>query len=82
MSRSHQVIWYKESAPHMTLCITPYTRPYVWSIRSNWNTPNGIYYDPTSGELFSVSDEPYAQYIGRLPEIYLNEPEQLQIVGT
>jgi len=61
----------------MTLNILPFTRPYVWSIRSNWNTPDGLYFDPISGELFSVSKAPYVQYIGRLPSSYIQttQPE-------
>jgi hypothetical protein len=60
-----------EKKPAMILTVTPFTRPYVWSIRSNWNTPDGLYFDPTSGELFSVSNNPYVQYLGRLPSEYV-----------
>jgi len=67
-------------SPIMT--VYPRKRPNVWSIRTNWDVPNGLYYNPTSGEMFSVSKEPYVLYIGRIPEEYLEKQQQLTLVGT
>jgi len=63
----------------MTLQLQPFQRPYVWSLRCNWNTSNGLYYDPVSGEMFSVSKDTYVQYLGRLPSEYLNK-QQMELV--
>jgi len=65
----------------MTLNLKPHRRPYVWSIRANWNVPDGLYFDPTSGEMFSVSNEAYVSYLGRIPDKYLKDT-QLNLVGT
>ncbi len=60
----------------MTLTLIPERRPYMWSLRANWPVlEHGLYYDPVTGEMFSVSDSPYVNYLGRLPEVYLNKPQ-------
>jgi hypothetical protein len=60
----------------MILNITPHYRPPVWSIRDNWLTKdNGLHYDPHTGELFSLSDSQYVEYIGRLPESVVNQSQ-------
>ncbi len=64
----------------MTLELKSFKRPFVWSLRCNWNTPDGLFYDPVSGEMFSVTKEEYVQYLGRLPKIYLNQPQQMELV--
>jgi hypothetical protein len=70
-----------ERSEIMTLNLLPHPRPYVWSIRANWPvTEEGLYYDPTSGEMFSVSDNPYVTYLGRLPKQYLNQPTQQELL--
>lgn len=61
----------------MTLELKPHKRPFVWSLRCNWNTPDGLFYDPVSGEMFSVTKKAYVQYLGRLPEVHFSE-----VVGT
>lgn len=66
----------------MTLTIQPFKRPFIWSLRYNWNTPDGLYYDPDTGEVFSLSVEPYVMYIGRLPSTYTKQIEQLSLDGT
>jgi len=65
----------------MTLHLTPHTQPFIWSIRANWTVPNGLYYDPISGEMFSVTDYPYVSYLGRLPDSYTKESQpQMELV--
>jgi hypothetical protein len=65
----------------MTLHLKPHNRPFIWSIRANWSvTEEGLYYDPVSGEMFSVSDNPYVTYLGRLPKQYLNQPTQKKLL--
>ncbi len=63
----------------MILNIKPQERPFVWSLRHNWPVDDGLYYDPVSGELFSLTDKAYVNYLGRLPEVYLNKP-QMELV--
>lgn len=60
----------------MTLNLLPKRRPYVWSLRNNWDVPNGLYYDEVSGEMFSVTSKPYVMYLGRLPDEYLNKQQK------
>jgi hypothetical protein len=66
----------------MNHTLQPSQRPYVWSIRDNWSVDNGLYYDPVSGEMFSVTSNPYVMYLGRLPDEYLKQSDQLNLVGT
>jgi hypothetical protein len=66
---------------NLILTVYPKERPYIWSIRANWPVPDGLYFDPTSGEMYSVSSEPYVMYVGRIPDKYLKDP-QLNLVGT
>ncbi len=51
----------------MEYTIKPCTQPFVWSLRSNWEIPNGTYYDTNNGSVFYLTDEPYVSYIGRIP---------------
>ncbi len=64
----------------MTQKLEPFKRPFVWSLRYNWNTPDGLYYDPVTGEMFSVTKESYVQYLGRLPDTYLSQSTQIELV--
>jgi len=57
----------------MTLTLTPLQEPFIWSLRANWDTPNGLYYNPVNGGMFSLTDDPYVTYMGRLPSRYLIE---------
>jgi len=57
----------------MTLNLLPLKEPFIWSIRANWNVPDGLYYNTTNGAMYSVTEEPYVQYMGRLPSRYLIE---------
>lgn len=66
----------------MTHELRPFKRPFVWSLRCNWNTPDGLFYDPVSGEMFSVTTADYVQYLGRLPEEYLNKQQLELLAGT
>ncbi len=57
----------------MYLTLKPHQEPFIWSIRANWSVPDGMYYNTTSGAMFSVTEEPYVQYMGRVPSNYLKE---------
>jgi len=57
----------------MTLTLTPMQEPFIWSIRANWDVPDGMYYNTTSGAMYSVTNDPYVIYMGRLPSNYLKE---------
>jgi hypothetical protein len=63
----------------MTHTLHPHDRPFVWSLRCNWDTPNGLFYDPQTGEMFSVTKDTYVQYLGRLPKVYLKQ-QQLELL--
>ena len=66
----------------MTYELKPHKRPFVWSLRCNWNTHDGLFYDANTGEMFSVSNSDYVQYLGRLPTEYLNKNQLELPVGT
>jgi len=57
----------------MTLTLTPLQEPFIWSLRANWDAPNGLYYNPINGGMFSLTDDPYVCYMGRVPSNYLKE---------
>jgi len=61
----------------MTLILTPYREPFIWSIRANWPVDDGLYYNPYNGGMFSVTKEPYVQYMGRVPSNYLKDKNDL-----
>lgn len=63
----------------MTLELEPMQEPFIWSIRANWEVADGLYYNPVSGAMFSVTSEPYVQYMGRIASNYL---DKTSVVGT
>jgi hypothetical protein len=57
----------------MILTLYPIQEPFIWSIRANWDVPNGMYYNTNNGAMYSVTDNPYVQYMGRIPSNYLKD---------